>query len=345
MGAMTGREQVYDVTIVGGGPAGMYAAFYSGLRELRTKVIEAKEEFGGFMRMYPEKMIWDVGGVQPMRCDELIASLESQGRVFHPTIVMGQQVRNLQRLPDGTMVLETNKGELHYTRTIVLCVGRGITQMRRLEIEGADRYEVTNLHYTIVNLERFRGKRVLISGGGNSAVDWSNELAEYASQVTVVHRRDTFVALEHSVTRMLGHADVRTPYVVTKLYGEGAHIAYVDLTHAESGETERLEVDEVVVNHGYDQDFGPLFDWGLKQAYYGIEVDSRMGTGLPGVFAAGDFASHESKVRLIAGAFNDAILAVNSAKLYMDPDARKMGGVSSHNELFRERNRALVQRR
>jgi thioredoxin reductase len=338
------QTELYDVTIIGGGPAGMYAAFYSGMREMRTKIIEAKGELGGFMRMYPEKMIWDVGGVQPIRCDALIASLERQAQTFQPTIVLGQRILGMQRLPDGTMMLESDNGERHHTRTVLLCAGRGITQMQRLEIEGADRYEVTNLHYTIMNLERFRGKRVLISGGGNSAVDWANELAEYARQVSVVHRREKFDAMESQITRMYGHADVRTPYVVSKLYGDGEQIRYVDLTHAETGEVEQLEVDEVVVNHGYIQNFGLLLEWGLQQSYYGIAVDNRMATGLPGVFGAGDFVTHDSKVRLIAGAFNDAILAVNSAKLYLDPGASKMAGVSSHHELFHERNKALVRR-
>lgn len=337
------QAQIYDVTIVGGGPAGMYAAFYSGMREMRTKIIEAKEELGGFMRMYPEKMVWDVGGVQPIRCNDLIASLERQALTFEPTIVLGQQVQGLERLADGTMILVADNGERHYTRTVVLCAGRGITRMQRLDIEGADRYEVANLHYTIVNLERFRGKHVLISGGGHSAVDWANELADYASRVTVVHRRETFDALERQVTRMYGHADLRTPYFVSKLYGQGEQIVYVDLTHMETGAVERLDVDEIVVNHGYNRNYGPLLEWGLQQSDYGIIVDSRMDTGLPGVFGAGDFVTYGSKVRLIAGAFNDAVLAVNSAKLYLDPAANKMAGVSSHHEIFRERNKALAR--
>ncbi len=341
---MPEQAEIYDVTIVGGGPAGMYAAFYSGMREMRTKIIEAQEQLGGFMRMYPEKMIWDVGGVEPIRCEALIASLEKQARTFEPTVVLGQQVHGLERRPDGTMVLIADNGESHYTRTVILCAGRGITRMQRLDIEGADRYEVANLHYTIVNLERFRDKHVLISGGGHSAVDWSNELAAYASRVTVVHRREKFDALERQITRMYEHADVRTPYYLSKLYGQGEQISHVDLTHMETGAIERLEVDEVVVNHGYKRNYGALLDWGMEHSDYGIIVDGQMDTHLQGVFGAGDFVTYDSKVRLIAGAFNDAVLAVNSAALYMDPTANKMAGVSSHHEIFRERNRTFARR-
>ncbi|WP_039836150.1 NAD(P)/FAD-dependent oxidoreductase, partial [Paenibacillus sonchi] len=324
-------------------PAGMYTAFYSGMRDLKTKLIEAKEELGGRMLIYPEKMIWDVGGVTPILCRNLIDQLAEQARTFDPTIVLGQQIIGQERQEDGTYILTSASGERHWTRTIILTIGYGILQMAKLEIEGADRYEVTNLHYTVQELEPFRGKRVLISGGGDSAVDWANELEPIAASVTIVHRREQFGGHEKNIARMKASSvQVRVPHTVSQLHSsDGEKIDQVTISHMESGASEQLEVDAVIVNHGLKSDFGPLKDWGLDMGEWWANVSSRLETNLPGVFAAGDFVDYSSKVRLIAGTFTDAVLALNSAKLYMDPDAPKVAYVSSHNERFKEKNKAL----
>lgn len=185
-------EELYDVTIVGGGPAGLYTAFYSGMRDLKTKIIEYSSQLGGRMLIYPEKMIWDVGGVTPILGGQLIKQLVEQAKTFDPTIVLNQKVEKLEKQQDGTFMLTSSTGEKHFSKTVILAVGYGVLSMQKLEIEGADRFEVTNLHYTVQELEIFRHKHVLISGGGNSAVDWANELEPIAASVTVVHRRDDF---------------------------------------------------------------------------------------------------------------------------------------------------------
>ncbi|WP_419871944.1 NAD(P)/FAD-dependent oxidoreductase [Candidatus Pristimantibacillus sp. PTI5] len=340
---MTEQLELYDVTIIGGGPAGMYAAFYSGMRDLKTKVIDANEQLGGRMLIYPEKMIWDVGGVTPILCEKIIGQLEQQSQTFEPTIVLGTQVYGMEQQEDGTYILVTSEGEKHRTRTIILAIGRGILKMAKLELEGAERYEVSNLHYTVQELEPFRGKRVLISGGGNSAVDWANELEPLAEQVTVVHRREQFGGHEKNIVKMKeSSVDVRTPYEVTQLFsGNGEMIDRVTVAHLESGTTEQLAVDAVIVNHGLKADFSGIKDWGLKMDDWNVFVNGKLESNLPGIFAAGDFANYDSKLNLIAGAFTDAALAVNSAKLYMDPEAPKVAYVSSHNERFKEKNKEL----
>lgn len=340
---MTEQLELYDVTIIGGGPAGMYTAFYSGMRDLKTKLIEAKDELGGRMLIYPEKMIWDVGGVPPILCEKLIAQLSEQAKTFDPTIVFGQHIIGLEKKADSTYILKAATGEKHWTRTVILAIGRGILRMAKLELEGAERYEVSNLHYTVQELEPFRGKRVLISGGGNSAVDWANELVPIAAEVTVVHRRDRFGGHEKNIVRMKeSSADVHTPYEVTQLYsGNGKTIERVTITHTESGDSREIEIDEVIVNHGLKSDFTGISDWGLDMDEWNIFVSPRLETNLPGIFGAGDFANYESKLNLIAGAFTDAALALNSAKRYLDPEAPRMAYVSSHNERFKERNKAL----
>ncbi|MGG4495380.1 NAD(P)/FAD-dependent oxidoreductase [Brevibacillus reuszeri] len=337
------ETDIYDITIVGGGPAGMYAAFYSGMRAMRTKIIEAKQELGGFMRTYPEKLVWDVGGVDPIRCERLIDALERQAKTFDPTIVFGQEIADMQRSEDDIFVLTSKTGEHHYTRTILLCAGRGMTQVQKLDIEGANRYELTNLHYTVTDLSRFKDKCVLISGGGDSAVDWANEMEKWAKQVIVVHRRNEFTAHELPVAQMKAFAKVMAPYRIARLYGEGDQIETVAIEHTENGAIEKIAIDEVIVSHGYDRDFGNLLRWGLAKEDYGVSVDLRMRTNIPGIFGAGDFITYGSKVRLIAGAFQDAVLAVNSAKLYLDPVAPDMAGVSSHNARFFEKNKAIIQ--
>lgn len=284
-----------------------------------------------------------MSGVTPVLCEKLIDQLEQQARTFEPTIVLGQQITDLDRQEDGTFLLTSATGEQHWTRTIVLAVGYGILKMAKLEIEGADRYEVTNLHYTVQELEPFRGKHVVISGGGDSAVDWANELEPIAASVTVVHRRDHFGGHEKNVARMKSSSvRVLTPYAVSQLHSNnGETIEQVTISHVDTDEIQVLNVDAVIVNHGLKSDFGPLRDWGLDMGEWHARVSEKLETNLPGIFAAGDFVEYGSKLYLIAGAFTDAALALNSAKLYIDPAADKAAYVSSHNSRFKEKNREL----
>lgn len=334
-------QEMYDVTIVGGGPAGLFTAFYSGMRDLKTKIIECSDQLGGRVLIFPEKMIWDIGGMPPILGGQLIKQLVEQAKTFDPTIVLNQKVEHLQKQADGTFILTSATGEKHYSKTVILAVGYGVLSLQKLEIEGADKYEVTNLHYTVQELEVFRNKHVLISGGGNSAVDWANELAPIASSVTVVHRRDEFGGHERNVAMMRETANVKTPYEVVQLHGDGDLIQAVSIVHKETGEVERLEIDAVVVSHGLKCDYGALEKWGLHIEDSNAIVDEKRATNIEGIYGAGDFVSHPSKVHYIAGAFADAILALNSAKLYIEPDAPKAAYVSSHNIRFKELNKSI----
>ncbi|SFS73028.1 thioredoxin reductase (NADPH) [Paenibacillus sp. 453mf] len=340
---MSEELELYDVTIIGGGPAGMYTAFYSGMRDLKTKLIEAREELGGRILIYPEKMIWDVGGLTPTLGKDLIKQLTQQAMTFDPTIVLGQHITGLERQTDGTMILTSATGERHWTKTVVMAIGYGILEMAKLEIEGADRYEVSNLHYTVQELEVFRGKRVLISGGGDSAVDWANALEPIAESLIVVHRRDQFGGHERNVVKMKeSSCKVRTPYAIDSLHSaNGTDINEVSIRHVETGAQERIEVDAVIVNHGMRYNFGPIREWGIEMGDWTCKVGSSMNTSIPGVFAAGDFVDFEGKVRLIAGTFTDAVSALNGAKLYIEPEADKYAYVSSHNAKFKEKNKQL----
>ena len=171
------HTELFDVTIIGGGPAGLYSAFYSGLREMKTKIIEFLPQLGGKLHLYPEKMIWDVGGITPMPGERLREQLVQQGLTFNPEVVTNTKIHSISKNEEGIFLLETDSGEVHYSKTVIVAVGSGIVTPQKLKIEGAERFEVANLNYTVKSLMHFRDKVVVLSGGGNSTLLSSNSLA------------------------------------------------------------------------------------------------------------------------------------------------------------------------
>lgn len=340
----------FDVTIIGGGPAGLYSAFYSGLREMKTKIIEYQPRLGGKVHVYPEKMIWDVGALTPVSGAKLIELMVEQGLTFQPTVVLGEKVERIARDAEGRFELRTSSGAVHLSKTVIVAIGSGILHPHKLDIEGAERFEVSNLNYTVKSLQHFKNKVVVLSGGGNTAVDWANELVPVAKRVHVVHRKETLSGHEAQVSQLLnGSADVRLRASITRLIASADHerIERVEVTNLDTGEAELLHVDEVIINHGYDRDASLLndSDIGIEIAdHYYVAANGCSESSVPGLYAAGDIVKYEGKVHLIAGAFHDAANAVNRAKRFIQPDAGATAMVSSHNEKFKERNRELVKR-
>ncbi len=250
-------EEVFDVTIIGGGPAGLYSAFYSGLRKMKTKLIEYQPYLGGKIHVYPEKMIWDIGGVTPIRGAALIDQLVQQGLTFDPTVVLNEKVDSITRNKDRIFELQCTSGCIHYSKTVIVAVGSGILKPQKLDIDGAQAYEVSNLSYTIKSLQHFNNKTVILSGGGDSAIDWANELLPIAKQVFVTYRKDSFSGHEAQVEKLL-HSSAICYFqtTITKLLAnsEGSAIEKVELTNGATGEVTILDVDEVVVNHGFERD-------------------------------------------------------------------------------------------
>lgn len=260
------EKELFDVTVIGGGPAGLYSAFYSGLRELKTKIIEFQPHLGGKIHVYPEKMIWDVGGHTPLTGAQLIEKLVEQGLTFRPEVVLNEKVESINRDDEGNFVLHTASGETHYSKTVIVAVGGGILKPQRLQIEGAERYEVSNLNYTVKSLQRFKDKTVIISGGGNSAVDWANELESVAKQVYLTHRKDALTGHEAQVKQLMeGSAVCFLNSSITRLIAASSHdiIEYVELTNHLTGELTHVPVDEVIINHGYERDSTLLKSSGL----------------------------------------------------------------------------------
>lgn len=343
------NHEVYDVTIIGGGPAGLFSAFYSGLREMKTKIIEYQPFLGGKVHVYPEKMIWDVGGLTPMPAAKLIEQMVAQGQTFKPDVVLNEKVTSIARSEDGEhFVLHTLSGDQHRSKTIILAVGGGILNPTKLDIEGAERFEVTNLHYTVKSIARFKDKTVLISGGGHSAVDWANELAPFAKKVYLTYRKEELKGHEADITRMKANGvELLLNATIKTLVANEDHsaIGTVLMEKNDSQEEFELTVDDVIISHGYERDTELLKKSEIKieMNEYQILASSSSETSVPGIFAAGDVVHYDGKVHLIAGAFHDAANAVNKAKQFVTPDARGYGMVSSHNDLFKEKNREIMK--
>ncbi|MDQ6418888.1 NAD(P)/FAD-dependent oxidoreductase [Paenibacillus sp. LHD-117] len=340
-------DTIYDMTVIGAGPAGLYSAFYAGLREMKVKIIEFQPMLGGKVHVYPEKMIWDIGGLTPITGEQLIHQLVQQGLTFSPKVVTGEKVTSISRGEDNVFVLHTSSGEKHYSRTVILAVGGGILKPTKLDIEGADRFEVSNLHYTVKSLSRFKDKTVLISGGGNAAIDWANELEPIAKKVYLTYRKDVLKGHEAEVTKLMkSSVGVLLNTSIGKLIAtpEQDAIGTVMIKNHDDGSEVELAVDEVIINHGYERDSDLLEKSEVQirmHEEWGIAGTSMSETSVPGIYAAGDILAHDGKLHLIAGAFQDAANAVNKAKQYIAPDANAYGMVSSHNEVFAERNQEL----
>ncbi|NRD76393.1 NAD(P)/FAD-dependent oxidoreductase [Bacillus sp. BRMEA1] len=316
-------QKVYDITIIGGGPVGLFTAFYGGMRQASVKIIESLPQLGGQLSaLYPEKYIYDVAGFPKIRAQELVNNLKKQMSKFEPTIVLEQSVEKLQKQEDGTFKLTTDK-EVHYTKTVIITAGNGAFQPRRLELESAAQYEKKNLHYFIEDLNKFSGQKVIVFGGGDSAVDWALMLEPIAEKVTIVHRRDKFRAHEHSVENLYkSKVAVKTPYVPDELIGDETGVKKVVLEGVNGEAKETIDADAVICNYGFVSSLGPIKEWGLQIEKNAIVVNSKMETNIPGIYAAGDICTYEGKVKLIACGFGEAPTAVNNAKAFMDPKAK-----------------------
>ncbi|USY54865.1 NAD(P)/FAD-dependent oxidoreductase [Bacillus sp. 1780r2a1] len=315
-------KQVYDITIIGGGPTGLFTAFYGGMRQASVKIIESLPQLGGQLSaLYPEKYIYDVAGFPKIRAQELVNNLKEQMKQFNPTVALEQAVEKVEKQADGVFRLTTNS-EVHYSKTIIITAGNGAFKPRKIELENAEQFEKANLHYFVDDMNAFKGRKVLVCGGGDSAVDWSLMLESIAEQVTLTHRRDKFRAHEHSVEQLKNSkVDIKTPYIPVEFIGE-ERITQVVLENTKGEEKIVVDVDDVIVNFGFVSSLGPIKEWELELEKNTIVVNSKQETNIPGIYAAGDICTYEGKVKLIVAGFGEGPTAVNNAKAYIDPKAR-----------------------
>jgi thioredoxin reductase (NADPH) len=313
---------------VGGGPTGLFAAYYAGFRGLRAGIVDSLPELGGQVAaMYPEKPIFDVAGFPRVTGRELVNRLVEQAGRYNPEVHLEEPVRLIRRIGADGFVVATDRRE-HAARAVIVTAGIGMFQPKRLAAFSA--YEGKGLVYFVKEMAPYRGRKVLIVGGGDSAVDWALNLHPIAEQVTLIHRRDSFRAHEGSVRQLRDSpVAVKTPYELKRILGEGkveGAVIYHNTTRAE----ETLAVDAVVAAVGFVADIGPLATWGLSLEGHSIVVNTRMETSEPGVYAAGDIVAYPGKVRLIATDFGEAATAVNNAAHYLDPEASVFPGYSTH---------------
>ncbi|SDT20574.1 thioredoxin reductase (NADPH) [Paenibacillaceae bacterium GAS479] len=322
-----------DIAIIGGGPAGMFAAFYGGMRQASVKLIESMPQLGGQLAaLYPEKYIYDVAGFPKVTAQELVDSLRRQMEHFPQEVCLDEKVTGLIKHDERHFEIQTDKGS-HLARAVIITAGVGAFEPRRLELPEAALYEKRNLYYFVSDLLQFKGQNVLISGGGDSAVDWALMLEPIAESVTLIHRRDKFRAHEHSVEKLnASSVKVLVPMEIVRMEGE-VYIEQVTLAHVKTGEQQKLDVDAVIVNFGFVSSLGPIAEWGLDIEGGSIVVDTRMETSIPGIFAAGDITTYPGKLKLIAVGFGEAPTAINNAKVYIDPTAKLSPGHSSNLKL------------
>jgi len=319
------NDQVYDITIIGGGPAGLFAAYCAGLRGATVKIIESLPELGGQLTaLYPHKYIYDVPGFRKVMARDFVERQLEQTMSYNPAIFLDETATLLwPEGENGDLLYElwTNRGNVHRTRTVIVAAGAGAFIPRTLDIPDVHRLEDRGVYYYVRDPEQFRGKRVLIVGGGDSAVDWALALQEIAGTVTLIHRRDRFRACENTAHELLD-----SPCTVLLHHELVALDGYETVTGAtvadnRSGATTQLEIDAVILGLGFIANLGPIRDWGITIQKNAIEVDGRMATNLPGVYAVGDIAHYEGKLKLIGTATAEAAIAAHYAKNYLDPTA------------------------
>ena len=320
-----------DLSIIGGGPTGLFAAFYAGLRQMSVKIIDSLDVLGGqLITLYPEKYIYDVAGFPKVLAKDLVNNLIEQGLQYKPAVCLGEQVLSLYYdEPGKTYTIGTSRGN-HRTRTILIAAGIGAFAAKTLPLANAGEFEGKGLFYFAKSLDEFRGKRLLIVGGGDSAVDWANTLSPIAAATTLIHRRDQFRAHEDSVKKMRQGTTKILLFHELKSIGGAARVQRAVIYDNRSKSEQAMDVDAVLVNIGFESSLGPLKDWGLELEGGAIKVDSMMQTNRPGIFAAGDIAAFPGKLKLIATGFGEACVAVNYAKHFLDPQANIFPGHSSN---------------
>ncbi|MCC6239003.1 MAG: NAD(P)/FAD-dependent oxidoreductase [Phycisphaerales bacterium] len=325
------NDTVVDLLIIGGGPTGLFAAFYAGLRSMSVRIVDSLALLGGQLStLYPEKYIFDVAGFPKILAKDLVEQLVEQAMYYKPQVCLDEQVQSLDRDESAGHFLVSTSKSTHRARTVLIAAGVGAFQPRKVSIPGADYFEDKGLAYFVSDTTVFRDQRVLVVGGGDSAVDWSNTLAPITQKLWLIHRNDRFRAHPASVDQLkAGSTNIHLWHELRAIEGN-SRVERAVIYDNRSKSEQTLEVDAVLVNIGFINSLGPLANWGLEMQGGQIQVDSQMQTSRPGIFAAGDITAHSAKLKLIATGFGEAVIAVNFAAHYLNPKANVFPGHSSN---------------
>lgn len=316
--------ELFDITIIGGGPVGLYTAFYAQMRQVKVKIIESLAQLGGQpAHLYPEKTIYDIPAYPATNGQDLTRNLSQQLALFPTTLALSEKVTQINKDPQGHFIIQTNKST-HYSKTIILAIGNGAFSPRKLNLDEAPDFEEDNLHYFVKDLSTYQNKDILICGGGDSAVDWALMLEPLAKSVTLIHRRPQFRAMEHSVNLLhQSKVNVMTPFIPSHIQGSNGHIESVIITENRTDNHLTLPVDYFIVSYGFSSSIGNVKAWGIETKGNFIPVDHSYQTNIPGIFAVGDVADYPGKIRIIAAGFGEGPTAVGNAITYFQPDASR----------------------
>jgi thioredoxin reductase (NADPH) len=307
-----------DVAIIGAGPVGLFAVFECGMLRMRTVVIDALDAAGGqCSALYPEKPIFDIPAHPEIAAADLIAALEKQARPFHPLMLLSRRVERLARTESG-FELTTNEADVIACKAVIIAAGAGAFGPNRPPLEGLAAFEASGaVRYMVTRREDFRGRRVVIAGGGDSAVDWALSLKQIAAKVTVVHRRDKFRCAPESAAQLKaaaerGEIEMAIPYQLHGLQGEGGALAAVEVATLK-GEVKAIPADVLLPFYGLSMELGPIAEWGLDVEHKHVQVNpATCETNIPGVHAIGDIATYPGKLKLILQGFSEAAMAAHA---------------------------------
>ena len=341
---MLQEKPIKDITIIGGGPAGLFALFYAGMREVSAQIVDALPEAGGQLTaLYPEKYIFDVAGIPQVLAKDLVRSLVQQAGRFQQPIHLTQRVIGLEQ--DGKEFVLVTDRDRFPTRSIIIAAGIGAFSPRRLPQRCAEPWYGRGIYDVVTDPEQFRDRRVLIIGGGDSAFDWGTQLLSRASRVTLGHRSDRFRAHGATVAEFqsavnAGRAELYTFHELHDITCRNGsdRFSHVVLRDIKAKSTRELEVDVVLPMLGFVSNMGAIGEWGLTIQNDEISVNSQMETGRAGIYAAGDVTTYPGKLKLIATGFGEAATAVNQAVHWIYPEKKIAPGHSSNMGLFGQKD-------
>ena len=324
---MSDFDEIRDVTVIGAGPVGLSAAFWAGMREASSRIIDSLPELGGQLTtLYPEKWIFDVPGHPRVLAKDLVEKMREQTLEQFDVPVHLDTTAERISWEDDTVVLHTTRGDLR-SRTVIIAGGHGAFEPKKLPGYDMEPWEGKGAHYLVSEKSEFEGKKVLIVGGGDSACDWVVNLLDVAERVALVHRREGFRAHEATVAQVMnaherGDIDLHVPFQIRDIQGNG-RIERVTLFHSEDEANEvELEIDAVLLQLGFKTALGPLKQWGLEVEKGALVVDPLMKTNLDRVWACGDITTFDGKLKLIATGFGEAAIAVAQAVHHIRPDMK-----------------------
>ena len=316
-----------DIAIIGAGPVGLFMVFEAGFLGYKCAVIDSLPHIGGQLTaLYPEKPIYDIPGYPSVLAGEIVDNLAKQADPFNPTYILGNPVTELAEQKDGSFIVATATDEIH-AKVVVIAAGMGVFTPRRPPLENLAVFENVSVFYSVRQKAQFAGKNIVIAGGGDSAADWAVELAETANHVHVIHRRETFRAVEETVRRMAalqaqGKLTIHAPAQLAELEGQAGRLEKITLADLEGNQT-TLAADYLLCFFGMSPALGPIAEWGLNLNSKKIAVDAAtMHTTRKGILAIGDITDYAGKLDLILTGFAEAAIAAKTAQSIIDPEKK-----------------------